>query len=98
MNNLESRLIKALEEQGIPEYMHGGVIRYVIDGVEPGGFLTALFCNDFKEVVGRADLTNQSLLVQWARFIYNDVPAPCQGSREKFDSWIANGGIKNEMQ
>ena len=46
----------------IPDHMHGAVIRYVEDGIEPGGFLEAVLCNDLKGAVMRADAINKARL------------------------------------
>ena len=33
----------------IPQHMRGGIERYVMNGVPPGSFLTAVLSNDLKE-------------------------------------------------
>lgn len=68
----------------------GGVERYLEFGVPPGGFLTAVICNNLKEAVGRADDTNQALLVDIIGWWYNEAPAASWGSREHMDRWIVS--------
>jgi hypothetical protein len=77
----------------IPAHMRDGVQRYVMHGVEPGNFLTAILENDFMEAVGRADDDNRATLVGWAMFIYNHTPSSCHGSPARVASWLDEGGI-----
>jgi hypothetical protein len=78
----------------IPGHMHQPVKDYVMKGWRPGGFLAAALENDFKGAAGRADQSNQRALLEWAMFISNYMPAACQGSPEKVESWIKLGGIE----
>lgn len=77
----------------IPGHMVGGIKRYVLNGIPPGGFLTALLSNDFMGAVGKADDDNQRALISWAQFLYNHVPSGCFGSPDAFNKWIERGGI-----
>lgn len=40
--------------QRVPIGLRGGMLRYVDHGIPPGGFLTAVICNDLLEATGRA--------------------------------------------
>ena len=82
---------------GIPPYMRGGLARYVMWGIKPGDFLTSVLTNDFKGAVTRADVTNKQCLVDYAYFVFQ-VPGNCQGSREKFDHWVAQGGLMGRCE
>jgi uncharacterized membrane protein len=73
----------------IPEYMRGGVERYVEFGIRPGNFLTALFSNDFMGAFMYADATNTAAMKDWANFLYNELPGSCWGSEEEVAAWIA---------
>jgi hypothetical protein len=77
----------------IPNYMRGAVERYVMDGVPPGSFLTAVLTNDLKEAFARADDDNARAMHGWVRFLYNYTPATCHGSPEKVAAWIDRGGM-----
>ena len=77
----------------LPVHMRGGVERYVLHGISPGGFLTAVFENDLKGATWRADETNRYLLFEWGRFLTNGTPSDCQGSRKAVADWIARGGV-----
>lgn len=74
----------------IPEYMHGGLLRYIVDGIGPGDFLSAVLANDLREACGRADGVNRHLLWQYVRWLYNEAPSGCWGSPEEVDHWLAN--------
>lgn len=70
----------------IPNYMIGGIIRYVEHGIEPGDFLTAIFGNDFVEATGRADEENQPSLHHYAALLYR-LPIHCWGSKLQVEHW-----------
>ena len=78
---------------GLPDYMLGGVKRYLENGLEPGHFLTAVITNDLNGAFARADETNQRCMFEWVKFFYNCVPGGCHGSPERLNSWIASGGL-----
>lgn len=82
----------------IPEHMRDAVRRYVEDGIEPGGFLKAVLCNDLKGAVIRADNINKKNIVNWVHFVIWELPGLCQGSEEKYKNWIAMGGLKGREE
>lgn len=82
-----------LREYGIPEHMHGGLWRYLINGVAPGSFLLAVLENDFIGACGHADTENQRSLYNYAMLVYNVMPSDSHGSPEIVDAWIKSGGI-----
>ena len=73
----------------IPAHMMSGIQRYVSHGAPPGDFLTAIICNDLKKAVEHADDTNMTLIHLYVKYFYNRTPAPCWGSRDKMDAWVA---------
>jgi hypothetical protein len=77
----------------IPDYMIGGLRRYIENGVVPGDFLTAVLTNDLRGACARADDTNRDCLFQYVQFLYSYAPAPCWGSPEKFSAWIKRSGL-----
>lgn len=72
----------------IPGHMVGAVRRYILDGIPPGSFLTAVICNDLFGAVACADEENLVALASWVRFFYNYAPTGCYGSRENMANWI----------
>ena len=84
---------------GIPDHMRGGIDRYLDEGIEPGGFLTAVFSNQLVEALGAADLENTMQIKEYGYFLYNEVPSrgsttPCWGSPEIVSNWVKLGGFK----
>lgn len=72
----------------IPEHMHGGLKRYIENGIEPGSFLMAVLENNLKEAFGCADHINAQKIGDYVRYLYNYSPSPCWGSPEKVAQWI----------
>lgn len=72
----------------IPSHMHGAIKRYILYGIPPGSFLTALLCNDFMNTVGNADDNNRRALLGWAQFLYSYVPSTSYGSPEKVQAYM----------
>lgn len=72
----------------IPDYMQDALIRYIDNKIEPGAFLMAVLCNDLSEACGRADDINKHLLFNYIRFLYNEAPRFCWGSKEKVREWL----------
>lgn len=81
---------------GIPERMRGGIIRYLYEGVEPGGFLMAVFENNLRGAVAKADAENTKLLGNYAMFCGNVMPMASTGSPHNVTNWIKRGGLNGE--
>ena len=92
MSGYEAELRAGLRDTGIPQRMHEGICGYVLQGIQNGSFLTAVFSNDLADAAGRADAENQSLLYEYAVFLINYVPIGAWGSLEKVREWK---GIEN---
>lgn len=76
----------------IPEHMRGGVKSYFEHGVMPGSFLRFVLENNLVEAVVCADRINKAHLIEWAKFLYNEMPLGSWGSREKVKAWSKKGG------
>lgn len=77
----------------VPQHMQGGIRRYLLNGIPPGGFLTAVLENNLMEAFGRADAVNRAAMFGWCQFIYGYAPAGCHGSPAKVSAWIESGGL-----
>ncbi len=77
----------------IPQHMREGVRAHIQYGHPTGDFLTALFSNDFREIMLRADATNLAAIREWANYLYNYAPSACWGSRETVRLWRKAGGL-----
>lgn len=69
--------------------IRASLLAYALDGRETGGFLRACLENDLMEAVCRADENNLADIADIARFIYNELPAPCHGSPGHVQRWLA---------
>lgn len=80
----------------LPDYMRSGMERYLLHGISPGGFLTAVLENNLVEAFARADMTNRPRLWDYAKFLHNyapKIPVPAWGSPEIVAKWIKAGGL-----
>jgi len=86
--------VRTIDWSLVPERMRHGLRLYFEQGVPPGHFLSAVLSNDLREAVARADEDNQQRLPDYIKFLYNNAPNTSWGSREKFESWCKNGGMR----
>jgi hypothetical protein len=85
-NEERIRLYEALksfrfQDRSVPEHDHGSLVRYILDGVIPGGFLQAVLSNDLREACARADDQNLFAIPVIVAWLYNYAPANCWGSK-----------------
>lgn len=72
----------------MPESLIASLSRYSTEHVATGGFLKAVLENDLCEAVCRASESNFQLLPVIVRYVYNELPSPCWGSKEKVAAWL----------
>lgn len=77
----------AMSKYGIPDEMHGGIIRYFENGIPPGSFLCAVINNDLQEAVARADDTNLYRLRNYVQWFYNYAPSGAWGYPGAVSDW-----------
>lgn len=75
--------------QRIPARMIGGIMRYLEDGILPGGFLQAILKNDLVKACEHADDENKYLIWDYVNALYNYAPAEAWGSPEAVSRWMA---------
>ncbi len=96
MTFTEEQVRADLTQAGIPEPMHAGIVRYLVNHVRPGRFLQAVLENDFVAVVMHADEISKPILKRYGGWLYNDLPGRSDsspwGSAEHVERWIAQGG------
>ena len=80
----------------VPHRMRESIIRYILLGDPMGGFLTAVFSNNFVHAVGSADFINMNILPAYAKFLHYHAPPGSWGSRRDVVSWSADGGCHLE--
>lgn len=84
----EKELMLSLELNNVPIRFHKGLIRWVVSGIHPGGFLTSVLVNNFMHALMRCDgqLSVEDLR-NLARWLNNECPVECFGSSIKFQNW-----------
>jgi hypothetical protein len=64
----------------VPLNLRGGLDRYILDGILPGGFLQAVLCCDLREAALRADPVSLFALPTLVHFLEHYAPRECWGS------------------
>lgn len=82
------------EKYEIPDRIKYSLTMYVEIGQPTGDFLKSVLTNDLFGAFGRADQENKRNIETLVRFIYNEMPAGCFGSKEHYDEWIKHKGLK----
>jgi len=77
----------------LPAHVHETVANYVLLGIPPGNFLTAVFENDLRRSVACADNTSLAQIDAFGLFLVEGAPAMSVGSDEAVNDWIARGGL-----
>lgn len=75
-------------ENRIPQHTQASLRRYIEQGCYPGGFVTAVLCNDLMRAINSADSDNLAALPAIAQFVYNRMPETSWGSAEKIRSTV----------
>ena len=78
-----------IDYSDLPEYMRGGMQRYMEASIRPGDFLCCVLANNLMGAIRHADDENVNLLPLYARWLYNHAPSGSYGSPENFGKWLA---------
>jgi hypothetical protein len=81
---------------GAPQHTIECIDNYVKHRLHPGGFVTAVLCNDLREAIARADHVNIKHLVEIVAYCWNEIPHTCWGSEEKVVNWLSQKGTNGE--
>ncbi len=78
-----------LTRSGVPEHMHDGYVRYILQGiVSRDSFLYAVLTNNLRDACGRADALNLPALDAHIGFLVYHAPAFCWGSPERVTTYV----------
>jgi len=80
----------------IPQHLKRGIHNYIIYGYPVGGFLTAVFRNDLRGAVMRADRESLAGLDNILKFFHWYAPLGCIGSIEIHMEWIKIKGMRGK--
>jgi hypothetical protein len=73
----------------IPNHLRGGLARYLVHGIQPGGFMSAVLDNDLIGAFSRADLIAARSMREIVAFLYNWAPRSSYGMKGSVDAWLA---------
>lgn len=73
---------------GLPDYMRGGIERYVEYGIPPGRFMYCLLTWDFAEARMVADPVNCTKLSAYEDWMRSWLPAQCWGTKALVADWM----------
>ena len=76
----------------IPDYMQGGLVRWILLGIKPGSFLTALLKGDLFNTYRCADSNNVVCIYSYVQFLYSHAPINCFDGTDTFAAWHTQGG------
>jgi hypothetical protein len=84
---VRAALRQAMKVCHVPDTLHGGLERYLLDRILPGGFLQACLCNDLAEACRRADPVNVHHLAPIIEFLEGYASPDAWGSRDHVLAW-----------
>lgn len=87
--DLLQRLPVILADCDVRDHLRGGLIRYVVDGILPGGFLQACLCKSLIETARRGDPGSLVSLPGVVMFLEHYAPADCWGSVATVRAWTS---------
>lgn len=73
---------------GVPGHLIDGLVLYLVEGISPGHFLTAVLENNLMAAMSRADEVSRAGLFELCIFLYNDVPERAWGSPARVRAWM----------
>ena len=96
MNN-HSTLLN-FDNYRLTEQSKESLYNYFVHGLEPGGFMTSVLCNDLYGAAGRADFVNIDLLGEYAKWLVNHAPYQSYGSPELVKGWLNKNEFYQQFQ
>ncbi|MGE3246143.1 MAG: hypothetical protein AB7F96_15415 [Beijerinckiaceae bacterium] len=85
-------MLKPLDRwNDIPYSLRGPLARYLLDGLDPGGFLTAIIRNDLASLILHHPAERMDgMVAPVMRFLHYCVPAQAHGSFNAMALWAAS--------
>lgn len=74
----------------VPERTLSAIDRWVVYGVQPGGFVRAVLTNNLRTACGYADLENSGVLCEIVKYCVNEIPSYCWGTEEIVNNYKGN--------
>ena len=83
----------------VPEHTQQSLTHYLLNGWEPGGFLTAMLAMDMERAIGCADTANRRMMWAIGRWITTKCPSAAYGDYDKISAWSRDlYGIRAEYK
>jgi len=94
----------------IPSYTISDLMDYVKKGMNPGGFIRSILCNDLVGAYDKADHLNKPVIGKVVQLVYNRTPDDCWAGGFRFTKspfeinkdivkeWIKNGGTEGQKR
>lgn len=83
-----------MSTHGVPSHLREGLQRYVEQGIPTGSGLRRVLENaPVLDVIAGLDRESCAGLRGLVRFLYNDAPSACWGSREAVETWLSHHGL-----
>lgn len=89
----EVAYLKSLGESRVPEHLHDGLMMFVVHGVKPGDFLTAVLENNLLRAFEVADPESEAGLRSTLEWLYTGAPSGCWISPGAVLAWCLRGGL-----
>lgn len=80
----------------IPRNLADSIERYLMHGVPPGGFLSAVIRNNLRATYALGDPVSLSVLPTILMFLHWEAPGGSSGSPQIMDEWIRHNGEMGE--
>jgi hypothetical protein len=74
----------------IPDHTQLTLVHYLVNGYNPGGFLSAMLAMDMNRALSTADTSNRRVMWAIGRWISTQCPARSWGSYEAVESWCSD--------
>lgn len=84
--------------EGVTDLVVEALQNYWNHGYEPGGFTTAVLCNDLFGAAARADHWNRRNLAAIVEYIANNAPYGSYGNPEIVKEWLKKGAYFQAYQ
>lgn len=85
---MTSETIPIETDLGVDSFLVEALNRYVLHGIMPGSFLTAVLENDLMRAMACADEYNKRHIFELCQYIFNHLPSSCHGSPAKVDAYL----------
>lgn len=79
---------------GVPIHLRTGLAMWIMQGIEPGGFMQCVLRNDLQGAAVRADKSSLHSLDVLVRWLISEAPPACWGSDGTYADWANSGGWK----